>query len=47
MVTGLLDTAVVVDLLITAAARRLALPLYTPNLKHFVPLLGDLARQPY
>lgn len=25
----------------------LQLPLYTHNLKHFAPLLGDLARQPY
>ncbi len=35
------------DALIAASAFRLQLPLYTQNLKHFVPLLGTLAVQPY
>ena len=35
------------DCLIAAPAHRLQLPLYTHNLKHFTPLLGDLAQQPY
>lgn len=35
------------DCLIAAPAYRLRLPLYTHNLKHFAPLLGDLARRPY
>ena len=35
------------DCLIAAPSQRLQLPLYTPNMKHFVPLLGALARQPY
>jgi predicted nucleic acid-binding protein len=35
------------DCLIAAPAARLQLPLYTHNLKHFAPLLGDLARKPY
>jgi len=37
----------VVDCLIAAPAHRLQLPLYTRNLKHFTPLLGNLAQQPY
>ncbi len=35
------------DCLIAAPAHRLQLPLYTRNLKHFAPLLGNLAQQPY
>jgi predicted nucleic acid-binding protein len=35
------------DCLIAATAHRLQNPLYTRNLKHFRPLLGDLAQQPY
>lgn len=37
----------VMDCLIAAAASRLELPLYTRNLKHFAPILGSLARNPY
>ena len=37
----------ILDCLIAAPAYRLKLPLYTRNLKHFEPLLGPLARQPY
>lgn len=35
------------DCLIAATAHRLQVPLYTRNLKHFGPLLGALAQQPY
>ncbi len=35
------------DCLIASAAHRLDLPLFTRNLKHFVPLIGPLARKPY
>ncbi len=35
------------DCLIAAPAHRLQLPLYTRNLKHFTPLLGKLAEEPY
>ncbi len=35
------------DCLIASASHRLQLPLYTHNLKHFAPLLGDLAQKPY
>jgi len=35
------------DALIAAPSYRLQIPLYTRNLKHFVPILGDLAQQPY
>lgn len=35
------------DSLIAATASRLQVPLYTRNLKHFVPLLGTLAQRPY
>ncbi|MEM9954281.1 MAG: PIN domain-containing protein [Chloroflexota bacterium] len=35
------------DCLIAAPSHRLQIPLYTRNLKHFKPLLGDLARSPY
>lgn len=35
------------DCLIAAPCHRLQLPLYTRNLKHFTPLLGGLAQQPY
>jgi predicted nucleic acid-binding protein len=37
----------VIDCLIAAPSHRLGLPLYTRNLKHFTPLLGILAVQPY
>ena len=36
-----------VDCLIASTAHRLQLPLYTRNLKHFTPLLGQLAKKPY
>jgi predicted nucleic acid-binding protein len=35
------------DCLIASAARRSNLPLYTSNLRHFLPLIGSLARIPY
>lgn len=35
------------DCLIASVSHRLQLPLYTHNLKHFSPLLGDLAQKPY
>ena len=35
------------DCLIASTCYRLQLPLYTHNRKHFEPLLGSLAQQPY
>lgn len=35
------------DCLIAATPARLQIPLYTLNLKHFRPLLGELAQKPY
>ena len=35
------------DALIAAVSHRLAIPLYTPNLKHYSPMLGNLATKPY
>ncbi len=35
------------DCLIAATSYRLQLPLYTRNLKHYTPLLGALAQEPY
>jgi predicted nucleic acid-binding protein len=35
------------DCLIAAPSYRLQLPLYTRNLRHFAPLLGKLAQEPY
>ena len=35
------------DCLIAATSQRLQVPLYTRNLKHFTPLIGELAEQPY
>lgn len=35
------------DCLIAAPSHCLQVPLYTRNLKHFAPVLGELARQPY
>lgn len=35
------------DCLIASVSYRLQLPLYTTNLKHFAPLLGELAQKPY
>lgn len=35
------------DCLIAATAHRLGVPLYTTNLKHFLPILGPLAQRPY
>ncbi len=35
------------DCLIAASSYRLGVPLYTRNLKHFIPLLGELACRPY
>ncbi len=37
----------ILDCLIASTAHRLQIPLYTRNLKHFKPLLGDLAQSPY
>ena len=37
----------ILDCLIAAPSYRLGLPLVTRNLKHFTPILGDLAQQPY
>jgi predicted nucleic acid-binding protein len=36
-----------IDCLIASTAGRLGLPLLTRNLKHFVPLIGPLAKAPY
>lgn len=35
------------DCLIASVAHRLQLPLYTQNLKDMIPMIGDLATQPY
>lgn len=35
------------DCLIASTASRLNLPVFTTNLKHFRPLLGNLAQKPY
>ena len=35
------------DCLIASVSHRLQVPLYTHNLKHFAPLLGNLAQKPY
>lgn len=35
------------DCLIAATAERLGVPLFTANLKHFQPLIGELAQRPY
>ena len=35
------------DALIAAPCYRLQIPLYTQNLKHFMPMLGSLVRKPY
>lgn len=35
------------DCLIAAPSYRLQLPLFTRNIKHFAPMLGGLAVQPY
>ena len=35
------------DCLIASVSHRLQIPLYTHNLKHFAPLLGELAQKPY
>lgn len=35
------------DCLIAASAQRLEIPLFTRNLKHFQPMIGELARRPY
>lgn len=37
----------VLDCLIASTAYRLNIPLYTRNLKHFKPLLGELTLNPY
>jgi predicted nucleic acid-binding protein len=37
----------IIDCLIASTAGRLGLPLFTRNLKHFVPLIGPLALAPY
>ncbi len=35
------------DCLVASVSHRLQIPLYTHNLKHFAPLLGELAYKPY
>ena len=35
------------DCLIASVHPRLNIPLYTPNMKHFIPLIGSLAMRPY
>jgi hypothetical protein len=35
------------DCFIAATAHRLQIPLHTRNLKHFQPLIGNLAQKPY
>ncbi len=35
------------DCLIASVSHRLNIPLYTHNLKHFVPILDKLAQKPY
>ena len=35
------------DAMIAATSYRLKIPIYTRNLKHFRPMLGDLAQLPY
>jgi hypothetical protein len=35
------------DCLIAASAQRLGVPLFTRNLKHFQPMIGNLAQKPY
>lgn len=35
------------DCLIASVSYRLQIPLYTHNLKHFMPLVGNLAQKPY
>ena len=35
------------DCLIASTANRLQIPLYTRNLKHFTPLIGEVAQTPY
>jgi predicted nucleic acid-binding protein len=35
------------DALIASVSHRLQVPLYTRNLKHFRPILGNLAQSPY
>lgn len=36
-----------VDSSIASVHPRLQLPLYTRNIKHFLPLISELAQQPY
>lgn len=35
------------DCLIASVSERLQIPLYTHNLKHFLPIIGSLAVKPY
>lgn len=35
------------DCILCASAKRLDIPFYTRNLKHFSPILGNLAQSPY
>src|SRR5262245_12860848 len=37
----------ILDCLIASVSHCLQVPLYTQNLKHFMPLLGPLAQKPY
>lgn len=44
---GLTHNVDALDSLIAATSYRLQIPLYTRNMKHFSPLLGNLAVLPY
>ncbi len=44
---GLSHNAKGYDCMIAAVSQRLNLPLFTHNLKHFMPLIGSLAVRPY
>mgnify|MGYP003396073742 CR=1 FL=1 len=47
LVLGLSHNIDAFDCLIAASSQRLQLPLFTRNMKHFVPLIGSLAQQPF
>ncbi len=44
---GLSHSVDAFDCMIAGVNQRLQLPLYTRNLKHFVPLIGSLSMRPY
>jgi predicted nucleic acid-binding protein len=44
---GLSHNVGMMDCLIASVSYRLQSPLYTKNIKHFAPLLGALAQNPY